>query len=260
MFVGACGVGPGTDAASVLYLTDANGFFGMTVDIVRSMQLYDHLPPLLVVGIGYRMGALRETVDIRVRDLTPTDDAAYTRLFPEHSRLGGAPAFLAFVRDELIPWVGDRYPVAAADRAYFGHSLGGLFGAWTLLTAPDTFQRYVIGSPSLWWEFGAIADVERAYAGAHTDLAATVFFGIGSEETHEGRQREQAHRPEEARRRASARHIDMVDDLRRLVDRLERRGYPSLRACAAVFPDEFHVTVPQLTLSRGLRWLYDAPR
>jgi hypothetical protein len=28
----------------------------------------------------------------------------------------------------------------------------------------------------------------------------------------------------------------------------------------AVFADEFHITVPPLTLSRGLRWLFDAPR
>lgn len=260
MFVGACGIGTGV-APSVLYLTDANGFFGSTVDAIRSMQLAAHLPPLLVVGIGYRMGALHETVAIRARDLTPTDDPVYARLFPDQSALGGADAFIRFIRHELVPWVERRYEVDPGDRAFFGHSLGGLFGAWTLLTAPDTFQRYVIGSPSLWWGGGgAIRAREEAYAGAHDDLPASVFFGIGADETHEGRRREAARQPEELRRKAFSRYVDMVDDMLRLVERLERRGYPNLRLASAVFPGEFHITVPQLTLSRGLRFLYDAPQ
>jgi hypothetical protein len=52
----------------------------------------------------------------------------------------------------------------------------------------------------------------------------------------------------------------MVDDLQRLVDQLGGRGYPGLRMRHEVFPGEFHVTVPLLTLSRGLRFVYDAPR
>ena len=64
IFVGHCGIPDGA-RPSVLYLTDANGFFGATVDLVRSMQLAQHLPPLLVVGIGYRAGGLGDTVAIR---------------------------------------------------------------------------------------------------------------------------------------------------------------------------------------------------
>ena len=61
IFVGHCG---GSDGAApvVLYVTDANGMFASAVDIVRLMQLSAHLPPILVVGIGYRMGALEDTV------------------------------------------------------------------------------------------------------------------------------------------------------------------------------------------------------
>jgi hypothetical protein len=51
----------------------------------------------------------------------------------------------------------------------------------------------------------------------------------------------------------------MVDDLLQLVARLEGRGFPNLDLTSKVFADEFHVTVPQLTFSRGLRTLFDAP-
>jgi hypothetical protein len=102
--------------------------------------------------------------------------------------------------------------------------------------------------------------VERSYAEGHDDLCARVFFGIGSEETQDGRRREAANQPEKVQRIATAWYIDMVDDLRRFVDQLEQHRYPSLQLTSTVFPDEFHITVPQLTLSRGLCTLFDAPR
>ena len=40
-------------------MTDANGTFGMTVDIVRYLQLGRLLPGLLVVGIGYPVAGFR---------------------------------------------------------------------------------------------------------------------------------------------------------------------------------------------------------
>ena len=50
---------------------------------------------------------------------------------------------------------------AARDVTYFGHSLGGLFGAHTLLTATSTFDRYICSSPSLWWDNAAIHATAR---------------------------------------------------------------------------------------------------
>ena len=185
IFVGHCGT-QGVDAPAVLYLTDANGQFGGAVDAIRLMQLSRHLPPLLVVGIGYRVPTLADTVEVRTRDLTPSVWPAYARFEPERNRMGGAPQFLSFIRDELMPWVGVQFG-GSNDATYFGHSLGGLFGTYALLHAPDTFTRYVIGSPSLWWHDKEMLDREAAYAAMHDDLAADVFFGIGADETNEGR-------------------------------------------------------------------------
>ena len=120
--------------------------------------------------------------------------------------------------------------------------------------------RYTIGSPSLWWDDEVSFDLERAYAETHTDLRAGVFFGVGANETHEGRQREAANCPEDLRQKVASRYIDMVDDTRRMVARLEQRHCPNPQLSSPVFPDEFHVSVPQLTLSRALRVLFDAPR
>lgn len=259
IFVGHCG-STETDNVPVLYVTDANGAFGSAIDIIRGMQLASHLPPMLVVGIGYRLGAIAETIAIRTRDLTPSADTGFSDLFPDRMDMGGAPKFLEFIRSELIPWVGSRYPVDPADATFFGHSLGGLFGTYTLLTEPDTFRRYVLGSPSLWWNHGDIFEREAEYAQTHRDLAAHVFFGVGADETQDGRAREAVNLPAADQAKATARYIDMVADTQRMIDALISRNYPSLAITSEVFPDEFHVTVATLNLSRGLRRLFDAPQ
>jgi predicted alpha/beta superfamily hydrolase len=259
VFVGRCGTDD-VDRAAVLYVTDANGFFGLAVDIVRCLQLAAHLPPLLVVGIGYRAGVLKETIAVRTRDFTPTRDARFANLFPEQSTMGGAGAFLAFVRHELMPWVDAHYRTDPGDTTFFGHSLGGLFGTYVLLTAPQTFRRYAIGSPSLWWDNEVSFDAEQAYAYTHADLPARVFFGVGANETHAGRGREAVNYPDDIRSKATAWYIDMVDSTQRMAMRLEQRRYPNLRVALAVFADEFHVSVASLILSRALRELFDAPR
>ncbi len=259
IFVGHCG---GSDGAApvVLYVSDANGMFASAVDIVRFMQLSAHLPPILVVGIGYRMGALEETVVVRTRDFTPTSDPEFARVFPAQTLMGGAEPFSAFIRDELQPWVRSRYRVDVDDSAYFGHSQGGLFGTYVLLTNPTTFRRYGIGSPSLWWDNDIIFEYEATYAKAHDDLPAKVFFAVGAFEDHDGRQREASRLPADERAKAGLRSIDMVADTERMVAALRTRQYPNLDIGSVVLPDEFHVTVPHLNLSRSLRYLFDAPR
>ena len=76
-------------------MSDANGIFGGAVEMIRFMHLSAHLPYLLVVGIGYRLGDIAETQVPRTRDFTPTYDAEYARILPQYTMMDGAPAFLA---------------------------------------------------------------------------------------------------------------------------------------------------------------------
>jgi predicted alpha/beta superfamily hydrolase len=259
IFVGHC-PGRGEEAPAVVYLGDANGFFGGAVDAIRLMQLSAHLPPMLVVGIGYPVGTIDETDTQRTRDFTPTVDPEFGRIFPDQQTMGGAPRLLAFIRDELQPWVHANYRADPDRSTFFGHSFGGLFATYVLLTKPDTFTRYGIGSPSLWWHRRNVLDLEAAYAAAHSDLRAKVYFSIGVRETHEGRQTEASRLPADEARIAGLWYIDMVADMQQMVAALDSRDYPSLELASAVFADEFHITVPFLNLTRSLRYLFDAPR
>ena len=74
VFVGHCG----PDPQGVLFVTDANGLFGLTVDTVRLMQIPALVPSLVIVGVGYPdADTVSDTVGIRVRDLTPTPSSYF---------------------------------------------------------------------------------------------------------------------------------------------------------------------------------------
>jgi predicted alpha/beta superfamily hydrolase len=243
VFIGRCGEQP----VATLFVTDANGWFAMAVDTVRMMQLPALLPDLLVVGIGYPTAAtIADTITIRVRDLTPTSGH-------DLPGSGGAPAFLQFIRGELTPWLGRRFADALHRRIYFGHSLGGLFGVHALFAEPAAFDAFIISSPSLWWDHYVAGTQEEQWAVTHDDLAVQTYFGIGAQETDEGRRIEATNLPDGHPFKPPATYLDMVDDLERFTSVLRERGYPHLALTAEVFPDEFHATVPPVVLSRGLR-------
>ena len=87
-----------------------------------------------------------------------------------------------------------------------------------------------------------------------------MFFAVGAFEDHDGRQREASRLPADERAKAGLRYIDMVADTERMVARCARASTRASTIGSVVLPDEFHVTVPHLNLSRSLRYLFDAPR
>lgn len=217
-------------AYRVLYVTDANSEFGIAVETARL-----NAPGTVVVGIGYDnpgQGFAASGVP-RTLDLTPTDIGVAT---PS----GGAPEFLSFLRDELVPRIEGDFHVDAGDRALMGHSFGGLFATYTLLHNQGLFQRFVIASPSLWWDEHTILDVESEYAAANDTLDARVFLSVGSlEETTTG--------------------FPMTSDMTRFASTLSDRAYTGLELGGHVFEDETHLSVIGASFSRGLRFIYAAP-
>lgn len=246
VFVAACGPEPRT----TVVVTDGNGLFGLAADVVRLMRIPGLLPSAVVVGIGYPGAAtVADTVGIRERDLTPTH-------WPAFPGSGGSAAFLRFITGEVFEELARRFPGALDTTVFFGHSLGGLFGTWALLQSPPPFTHFVLSSPSLFWDRYAVMAEEERRAGSGANLTARVFLGIGELEDDDGRRRETRNLPDGHRHKAAATRLDMVEDLRRFAERLASRGYPGLDLEVAVFPDEFHATVPATVLTRGLRHFF----
>ena len=234
----------GHEPIEAVVLTDADGLFGMAVDLVRLMRLPALVPPLLVVGVGYPDASeIADTIAARTRDLTPTAVDG----FPGS---GGADAFRHVLRTIALPRARVLAPTVRGT-TYFGHSLGGLFGASDLLSTDRLFDRHILSSPSLWWDRHALLQADIG------ELTGEAFLCIGGDETDRGRRREAAALPDDHPFKPPMQHLDMVSDLRAFADRLQAHAGPGLRVHTAVFTGEYHATVPPVALTRGLRWFHE---
>ena len=61
---------------------------------------------------------------------------------------GGADKFLAFIREELIPYIRGQYRTKDFS-ALYGMSNSALFTVYALLQAPETFNAYIASSPMI---------------------------------------------------------------------------------------------------------------
>lgn len=223
----------------VVFLLDADYAFAIAANVVEHFVDRGNLPPLILVGIAYP----GQSQDIptyrrhRTRDYTPsfTFSGGYD---PEIQKLsGGGSAFRDFIAEQVIPLIERRYRTNG-DRALVGHSFGGLFATYVLLTKPALFDRYLAVSPSYWYDERFIFELEDEVSRTLEDLPARVALFVGEREN-----------PPHVRR-------TMVDDLQSFARRLEGRGYDNLTLDIEVFADETHNSVFPVAITRGLRWLF----
>jgi predicted alpha/beta superfamily hydrolase len=128
----------------ILVLLDGNKHFLHASGVVEFLSSNGRMPEMIVVAVP--------TMQRRLRDMTPpiVNDPKWK----EENKLdmaGGADKFLAFLADEMTPWI-DRHYRTEPYRVLMGHSLGGLFNMVALLDRPDAFQAHIAASPSLWWD------------------------------------------------------------------------------------------------------------
>ncbi len=254
----------------VIYVLDGALLFWSASSIQRLGAFSGEIPNAFVVGIAYDADDLMAVdMRVRVRDLTPTPGGEYeaSDLATHGWTPGGGAQFLEFIRNELKPAIESAYPIDPNDSTIVGVSLGGLFLTWVLLSAPEAFQRYIIISPSIWWEKEAVWGWEEAN-GRRSDIEATVFITAGGLETADQFKSEmqsmRANAAPEMREtiEAQAAAMDkygyprMAEITPVLAEKLKARNFPSLRVTCHNMPDETHLSVPAGGISRGLRYVF----
>lgn len=127
----------------VLYVLDGENNFRSVAAMVERMISSGTVPPMIVVGIPNTN---------RGRDLTPT---TVTTGPDGISSSGGGEKFVAFLEQELLPYIGANYP-ASSYKLLMGHSLGGLMVIHTLVHHPALFNAYLSFDAALWWDDHAI--------------------------------------------------------------------------------------------------------
>jgi len=156
-----------TQTYPVIYLLDgsANEDFVHVAGVVQFLTMIQQMPPSIIVGIA--------NVD-RKRDFTfPTTVEADKKAYPT---TGQSEKFIRFMEQELQPFVQQHFR-ANSVRTIVGQSLGGLLASEILITRPRLFNRYVIVSPSLWWDNESLL-AKIKYS---KPVDAQVFIAVGTE-------------------------------------------------------------------------------
>ena len=127
---------------NVIYLFDAQDrpLFDATNGIVNMMA--DGSQDFIVVGI--KSTYIEEEMYARNHDLLPSDTKR--DLGPKSG--GNAEAFLAYMKNEVVPYIESNYRTLP-HRTAVGHSLGGSFVIYSMLHEPELFDNYIAISPNL---------------------------------------------------------------------------------------------------------------
>ena len=231
-----------TDKYPVVYATDGNLMSQLIAPNLTLLQLGQEIPAIILVGIGYDTNNVMEIGTLRTRELTPTKDAQWlqrqSQSIPEHLHPGKAENFLTFIDQQVKPLINKHYRTDPSDQTLVGYSLGGLFGLYTLFNHTNSFDRYVIGSPSIWWDNALVLQHEENYAANNKDLAKHVFLSIGELEQPAGSDSQ------------------MVTHVNLMNERLNSRKYPGLVLEHVVFSGENHMSGIAASMVRGLRSVF----
>lgn len=230
----------------VLFVADANYSFAIVRNIAQRLNRHAGMEEVIVVGLSYAKG--EDGTYSRRRDYTPTVPRKINSSYrsgnsgQEHA-FGEAAQYSKFISDDVIPFIARNYRVNMERKVFIGHSYGSLLGLQFLFTEPRTFNHYILGSPSLWYDAGVMFEREQTHSKTHKDLPASVFFGIGGlERLAPGKKRSRAEEK-----------ADMVEDLQEFNALLKSRKYPNLNTRVKIFEEEDHASVFPFLLTHGLR-------
>ncbi|MEE4312101.1 MAG: alpha/beta hydrolase-fold protein [candidate division KSB1 bacterium] len=198
----------------VLYLLDGRAHFRHASSTVQFLSRNGRMPQMIVVAIV--------NVD-RTRDFTPTNVA-------NRPQSGGSEKFIAFMQDELFPYIESNYRTLPY-RLLEGHSLGGMFSIHVLFEHPDMFQAHFAMSPYIMWDDNycltqAIQKLQKPLV-----LNNFLYITIGDEP-------------------------DYVEPLAKFTGALETKGPDGLEWHYKIMNNDNHGTVPLKSLYFGLETLY----
>ena len=188
--------------------------------IVRFLTGNTRVPRMIVVAVD---------VDGR-RDLTPTKSAAYG------PTSGGADNFIKFLKEELVPYLAEKYRTEPY-RIIWSHSIGGTLCIYALLSEPDLFQAVIVSSP--WFIYDQdkrflLKNTER-FLGKRSGQKNFLFITAGNEPA-------------------------LLPSIQGFIKILEQNAPEGLTWKFSIQKEEDHRTIMLRCLPEGLRSLYGTNR
>lgn len=219
----------------VIYLLDgsADEDFIHVVGLVQfnSFPWINHVPKSIVVGIA--------NVDRR-RDFTyPTTIEEDKKRWPT---TGHSDKFISFIEKELQPYIEKKYKTNKS-KTIIGESLGGLLATEILFKKPYLFNKYIIVSPSLWWDNASLLDLSPDILKENFSQATGVYIGVGKE----------------GLAGTKLPHVGEVD-ANVLADKIKNTKSKSIDVYFDYLPQEDHATISHQAVSNALKLLFSATK
>jgi uncharacterized protein len=211
----------------IMILTDAIWAMGIAQSTFDYMTVLDkEIPEVIIVGIDYPYSKNLDWARNRFRDMLPTHVEGY-------DPSGSADKFIAFIKKELFPYIENNYRVDTTDRCFCGHSFGGLLGSHIFMEHSNLFNRYIIGSPSYWWDNKEITKRLSAKAFLSADSVKAVYTYIGGKEGEM-----------------------MINNWKEFNEQLVNKINKNLKFHDQIYQDETHMSVTPAAFSTAVKFVY----
>lgn len=220
-----------TTKYDVVYLLDGSADEDF-IHVAGLFQFYnfpwiERVPKSIIVGIA--------NVD-RKRDFTyPTKVEADKKRFPT---TGSSEKFIAFIEKELQPYIEKKYKTTSA-KMIIGQSLGGLLATEILLKKPSLFNKYIILSPSIWWDNGSLLNLPSDLLNEAFSQKTDIYIGCGKEGLAP----------------CETPHV-MEVDANLLTEKIQNSKSKSVHVTFDYLPGEDHASTGHQALSNALKILY----
>ncbi len=215
----------------VIYLLDgsANEDFIHISGLVQfnSFEWINQVPKSIVVGIA--------TVD-RKRDFTFATTLEKDK--KRYPTTGHSDKFIAFIEKELQPFIDKKYKTTDS-KMIIGQSLGGLLSSEILLKKPSLFNKYVIVSPSIWWDNGSILNIDSQILQENFKQPTEIYIAVGKEGLT----------PTEIPR-------VMEVDANLLAEKIQASKSKNIKVFFDYFPNENHGTILHLAVFNSFKFFY----
>lgn len=238
----------------LVVVLDGNLYFATAVDALR-LQGRHFLRQAVVLGIGYQTDDIIAQLTLREKDLTlpittaqlekPIYRAVTGPKVPPATNYGDLDLLLRMIEEEAIPAVQQLAPLDLADRHIVGHSLGGLGALRALFHGPACWRTATASSPSIWWADRAVLQ-DRPLLDGRCAQPRSLLLIVG------GREEEKPLGIPALPPGVDPAELAMAGNVKVLAAELS--GNPALRVRAVVLPDDDHVSIVPLSISRALRF------
>lgn len=214
------GYNTSSESYPVLYLLDGDVHFKYSVALAEYLTNRERMPKMIIVGII--------NTDRR-RDFTPVHSLIFNdKIDSSLITTGGGAKFLAFIKDELLPYMQKHYRVQPF-RILAGASLGGLFTVYSKITAPALFQSNIVMSPAFYGGNNKVLSEVTPFLKKNQAIKGRIFLSIGDEKT------------------------EKVDSL---ILQLKNHAGPDLKWDFKAYKEEDHFSMPLRAMYDGLRFIY----